>query len=65
LQPDDLEVSKQSLEFAISVDECEAMKKQRPDFVRFMRTSPLVGMELNFSRNYSFVRDFEVINPWE
>jgi len=65
LQPDDLEVSKQSPEFAISVDEYEAMKKQRPDFVRFIRTSPLVGMELNFSRNDSSVRDIEVINPWE
>jgi len=49
----------------ISVDEYEAMKKPRPDFVRFMRTSPLVGMELDISRSDSPVRDIEVINPWE
>jgi len=49
----------------ISADEYEAMKKQRPDFVRFMRTSPLAGMELDISRLDSHIRDIEVTNSQE
>ncbi|MDX8391466.1 MAG: type II toxin-antitoxin system Phd/YefM family antitoxin [Mariprofundaceae bacterium] len=44
----------------ISVDEYEAMQKQRPDFVQFMRASPLVGMELDISRNDSPARDIDL-----
>jgi len=44
----------------ISVDEYEAMKKQRPDFVHFMRTSPLAGIELDISRSDSPVRDIDL-----
>jgi prevent-host-death family protein len=44
----------------ISVDEYEAMKQQRPDFVRFMRTSPLSGMELDVSRSDSPTRDIDL-----
>jgi len=44
----------------ISVDEYEAMKKQRPDFVHFMRTSPLAGMDMDISRPDSPVRDIDL-----
>jgi len=44
----------------ISVDEYEAMKKRRPNFVRFMRTSPLAGMELDIPRSDSLVRDIDL-----
>ncbi|RLL50941.1 type II toxin-antitoxin system Phd/YefM family antitoxin [Mariprofundus sp. EBB-1] len=33
----------------ISFEEYKAMKKQRPGFVEFMRSSPLVGVELSDS----------------
>jgi len=41
----------------ISVEEYEAMKKQRPGFVDFMRHSPLAGAELIIERSDSPVRD--------
>jgi len=41
----------------ISVEEFEAMKKQRPGFVALMRASPLVGVDLAIDRNRSPVRD--------
>ncbi|MFQ5582760.1 MAG: type II toxin-antitoxin system Phd/YefM family antitoxin [Mariprofundaceae bacterium] len=44
----------------ISVEEYEAMKKQRPDFIHFMRASPLAGMELDISRSDSPVRDVDL-----
>jgi len=44
----------------ISVDEYEAMKQKHPDFVHFMRTSPLAGMELDISRSDSPVRDIDL-----
>jgi len=44
----------------MSVDEYEAMKTQRPDFVRFMRESPLAGLELDIHRPDSLVRDIDL-----
>jgi len=44
----------------VSVDEFETMKKSRPDFVRFMRESPLAGLELEISRSDSLVRDIDL-----
>ncbi|MDQ6971615.1 MAG: type II toxin-antitoxin system Phd/YefM family antitoxin [Mariprofundaceae bacterium] len=44
----------------ISVDEYEAMKRSRPDFVHFMRSSPLTGEALNISRSDSPVRDVDL-----
>jgi len=44
----------------ISVDEYEAMKRERPDFIHFMRSSPLVGAELELARDDSPVRDIEL-----
>jgi prevent-host-death family protein len=41
----------------ISVEEYEAMKRQRPGFVEFMRNSPLAGTELVFERSDSLIRD--------
>lgn len=41
----------------ISVEEYEAMKRQRPSFVDLMRSSPLVGEELTLDRAGSMTRD--------
>ena len=41
----------------ISVDDYEAMKKQRPGFVELMRSSPLVGVDVVIERDSSLVRD--------
>jgi len=44
----------------ISVDEYEALKKQRPGLVKFMRSSPLAGAELVTERSDSPVRDISL-----
>jgi len=44
----------------ISVAEYEALKKQRPGFVEFMRTSPLAGAELVIERSDSCARDISL-----
>ena len=41
----------------ISVEEYEAMKRQRPSFVDLMRSSPLVGESLTIDRSPSLTRD--------
>lgn len=41
----------------LSIEAYEAMKKQRPDFVSFMQSSPLVGEALNIERSDSLTRD--------
>jgi len=41
----------------ISVEEYEAMKRQRPSFVDLMRASPLVGENLTLERSDSMTRD--------
>jgi len=44
----------------ISVEEFEAMKRQRPRFVDLMRSSPLVGEELAIERSDSLTRDISL-----
>ncbi len=44
----------------ISVAEYEALKKQRPGFVEFMRTSPLADAELVIERSDSLTRDISL-----
>lgn len=41
----------------ISVEEYEAMRRQRPGFVELMRNSPLVGAEIVIERDNSPARD--------
>jgi len=41
----------------ISVEEFEAMKRQRPRFVDLMRSSPMVGEALTIERSDSLTRD--------
>lgn len=41
----------------IAVEEFEAMKRRRPRFVDFMRSSPLAGESLNIERSDSLTRD--------
>lgn len=44
----------------ISVEEFEAMKRQRPRFVDLMRSSPLVGEDLVIERSDSLTRDISL-----
>ncbi|MDX8411901.1 MAG: type II toxin-antitoxin system Phd/YefM family antitoxin [Mariprofundaceae bacterium] len=44
----------------VSVEDYEAMKRQRPSFVAFMRNSPLAGMELVIERSDSLVRNIKL-----
>lgn len=44
----------------MSVETYEAMKKSRPRFVDLMRSSPLVGEDLNIERSASLTRDISL-----
>jgi len=44
----------------ISVEEYEAMRRQRPRFVDLMRTSPLVGENILIERSDSLTRDISL-----
>ena len=41
----------------ISASEYERLKKRKPRFVEFMRSSPLNGVELDLTRNKSPMRE--------
>ncbi len=44
----------------VSVEEFEAMKRQRPRFVDLMRSSPLVGENLVIEHSDSLTRDISL-----
>ncbi|MDQ7000170.1 MAG: type II toxin-antitoxin system Phd/YefM family antitoxin [Mariprofundus sp.] len=44
----------------VSVEEFEAMKRQRPRFVDLMRSSPLVDEALTIERSDSLTRDISL-----
>jgi len=44
----------------LSVETYQAMKKQRPDFVSFMQSSPLQGEDIDVQRNHSPTRDISL-----
>ncbi len=44
----------------VSAEEYEAMKRRRPRFVELVRSSPLVGMELDIERDRSPARDADL-----
>ena len=44
----------------ISNEEYERLKHPKGSFVKFMRSSPLYGVELNLSREQTLTRDAEV-----
>ncbi len=58
--PQEVTVRGQPSAVILSIEEYEAMKKQRPDFVSFMQSSPLVGEELDIQRSDSFTRDISL-----
>jgi len=41
----------------ISVEDYHALKKKRPHFVEFMRSSPLLGEDLDIERSDALTRD--------
>ena len=45
----------------ISCEEYEHLKHPRGNFVKFMRSSPLYGLELNQGREQTLTRDAEVL----
>jgi len=55
--PQEVTVRGQPSAVILSIAEYEAMKKQRPDFVSFMQSSPLVGEVINIERSHSSTRD--------
>ena len=44
----------------ISNEEYERLKHPKESFVKFMRSSPLYGLELNLRRDQTLTRDVEV-----
>jgi antitoxin Phd len=45
----------------ISSEEYERLKHPKGSFVKFMRSSPLYGLELNLRRDQTLTRDVEVL----
>ena len=58
--PQEVTVRGQPSAVILSMEAYEAMKKQRPDFVSLMRSSPLVGEEIHIERSTSLARDIEL-----
>ncbi|MBN4076724.1 type II toxin-antitoxin system Phd/YefM family antitoxin [Mariprofundus ferrooxydans] len=58
--PQQVTVRGQPSAVILSMQAYEAMKKQRPDFVSFMQSSPLVGAALNIERPDSLTRDISL-----
>ena len=44
----------------LSEDEFKRLKKRKPRFVEFMRSSPLMGVELDLERDKSPVREVDL-----
>ncbi len=44
----------------VSNEEYERLKRPKGSFVKFMRSSPLYGLELNLRREQTITRDVEV-----
>jgi len=55
--PQEVTVRGQPSAVILSMEAYEAMKKQRPDFVSLMRSSPLVGEDMHIERSTSLARD--------
>jgi len=58
--PQEVTVRGQPSAVILSMEAYEAMKKQRPDFVSLMRSSPLVGEDIYIERSTSLARDIEL-----
>jgi len=58
--PQEVTVRGQPSAVILSMEAYEAMKKQRPDFVSLMRSSPLVGEDMHIERSTSLARDIEL-----
>jgi len=56
--PQEVTVRGKASAVIISVEEYAAMKKKRPDFVKLMRQSPMVGVKLDIERSASLTRGF-------
>ena len=58
--PQEVTVRGQPSAVILSIEDYEVMKKQRPDFVSFMQSSPLVGKMLNIERSDSLTRNISL-----
>jgi prevent-host-death family protein len=58
--PQEVTVRGQPSAVILSIEAYEALKKQRPDFVSLMRSSPLVGENINIERASSLTRAIDL-----
>ena len=58
--PQKITVHGQPTAVVISNKEYERLKHPKESFVKFMRSSPLYGLELNLKREQTLTRDVEV-----
>lgn len=58
--PQKITVHGESIAVVISNEEYERLKERRGSFVRFMRSSPLYGLEFNVRRGQTLTRGVEV-----
>jgi len=58
--PQVVTVHRRAAAVILSAEEFEALKKKEHGFVRFLRSSPLAGLELDIQRDTSPVRDWDL-----
>lgn len=58
--PQEITVHGEPTAVLMSVSQYEALTQKKPRFVEFMRSSPLVGVELDLVRDKSPSRDIEL-----
>ena len=58
--PQKITVHGEATAVVISSEEYERLKHPKGSFVKFMRSSPLYGLELNLRREQTLTRDAEV-----
>lgn len=58
--PQNITVRGKPTAVVISMSDYKRMVTRKPSFVEFMRKSPLVGLDLDFSRDQSFGRDIDL-----
>jgi len=58
--PQKITVHGEPTAIVISNEEYERLKQPKGSFVKFMRSSPLYGLELNLRREQTLTRDVEV-----
>lgn len=58
--PQSISLRGEAVVIMISIDEYEKLSKPKPSLVEFMRRSPLVGIDIEISRDRSKVRKVDL-----